>query len=193
MSVAAIVLAAGLSRRFGEQDKLLAKIDGEPLIRRAARLALRSRCERVHLVTRAGAHELEAALLGLPVVCCANPDFTSGIGSTIAVGIASLPSDVAGALILPADMPWMDAALLDRLIASFETTGATAVTYPVTTTGEQRNPVIWPRSFFPALRELTTDSGAKGLIPSTPGRRIEVEVAREEVFRDVDEPGDLPR
>lgn len=193
MSVAAIVLAAGLSRRFGEQDKLLAMIDGEPLIRRAARLALRSHCKRVHVVTRLGAKELEAALLGLPVVRCANPDFAAGIGSSIAAGIASLPPDVAGALILPADMPWLDAALLDRLIASFETSGATAVTYPVTTTGAQRNPVIWPRSLFPALTELKADRGAKGLIPSTPGSRIEVEVAQEEVFRDIDAPEDLPR
>lgn len=193
MSVAAIILAAGLSRRFGASDKLLAEIDGEPIIRRVTRIALNSRCACVHVVIRPGAQEIEAALQGLPVVHCTNPNFADGIGSSIATGVRSLPPDVSGALILPADMPWLDWSLLDRLIGAFDASGMAKVTYPVSRAGKQRNPVIWPRAFFAQLSELDADKGGKELIPRSPDHRIEVETAHEFVFRDIDRPEDLLR
>ena len=64
MRVAAVVLAAGGSRRLGEPKQLL-RLSGQPLVRRAALAALGSRAERVLVVTGARAREVEAALAGL--------------------------------------------------------------------------------------------------------------------------------
>ena len=92
MKVDCIVLAAGLSRRFGETDKLLVEVGGQPLIRRAATCALNTRCNRVVVVTGKDAAQISSALNGLAVTLCPNSAHTDGIGSSISAGIASLPA-----------------------------------------------------------------------------------------------------
>lgn len=192
MNIACIILAAGLSRRFGEADKLLVEVGGKPLIWHAARCALNSRCNSVVVVTKPDAARRISALDGLAVSFCPNTNYANGIGSSISAGIASLAADIDGALILPADMPWMESGLIDRLIAEFEGCGGKAVVYPTTATGEQRNPVLWPRSEFRSLLNLNADQGARGLIASRPVDRIEVKVANDAIFRDIDTPDDIP-
>ena len=191
MPVACLVLAAGQSTRFGAANKLLAEIDGRPVIHHVVREALASRSTGVNVIIQPDSEPITSALAGLSVTHCVNRDFTSGIGSSIATGIRSLPRKITGALILPADMPWMRARVLDELIAAFENSGSGHVTIPITAAGEQRNPVLWPRSYFAALSKLQEDQGAKPLIPKDPDRCQKVIIGDERVFLDVDTPGDL--
>lgn len=191
MAVACLILAAGQSARFGNTDKLLAEIDGRPLIRHAVDEALASRSRDVHVIVQPDSVLLDKALAGLPVTRCINRDFASGIGSSIAVGVRSLAQDVSGALILPADMPWMTAEVLDALITAFEFTGGSLVTLPITAEGEQRNPVLWPKSYFKELCGLHADHGAKHLIPTGPEKLQKIEILDEAGFQDVDTPDDL--
>ena len=191
MPIACLILAAGLSTRFGTANKLLAEIDGRPVIHHVVREALASRSTGVHIIVQPDSEPITSALDGFPVIHCTNRNFISGIGSSIATGIRSLPGDITGALILPADMPWMRARILDALIAAFENSGSRHVTIPVTAAGEQRNPVLWPRSYFMALSKLHADQGAKPLLPKDPDRCQKVIIGDELVFLDVDTPGDL--
>ena len=191
MPVACLILAAGQSARFGNTDKLLAEIDRRPLIRHAVDEALASRSRDVHVIVQPDSVLLDKALAGLPVTRCINRDFASGIGSSIAVGVRSLAQDVSGALILPADMPWMTAEVLDALITAFEFTGGSLVTLPITAEGEQRNPVLWPKSYFKELCGLHADHGAKHLIPTDPEKLQKIQILDEAGFQDVDTPDDL--
>ncbi len=191
MLVACIVLAAGQSTRFGAANKLLAEIDGRPVIHHVVSEALASRSTSVHVIIQPDSERITSALAGLPVTHCINRDFTCGIGTSIATGIRSLPHEITGALILPADMPWMRALVLDELIAAFENSGCRHVTIPITAAGEQRNPVLWPRNYFAALSKLHADQGAKPLIPKAHDRCQKVIIGDELVFLDVDRPSDL--
>ena len=197
-AIACIVLAAGLSRRFGSTDKLLAEIDGSPIIHRTVHSAcltdVQTGALKVYVVTppKQTAPKLGEALMALDVEIIENPNHKAGIGSSISAGIQRLPESVVGALILPGDMPFMTATVLTRLTRVFWTGGARRVIVPVTALGEQRNPVLWPRAWFPKLRRLNADKGAKSLIPGDPADRRDIVIEHEDVFRDIDRPMDLP-
>ena len=101
----AIVLAAGRSSRMGGPNKLLAGFDGVPLVRRTVDTVVGAVPGSVTVVTGHQAERIEEALAGLDVRIVHNPDHADGLSSSLKAGISSLPVDVAGALIVLADMP----------------------------------------------------------------------------------------
>src|SRR5262245_7699568 len=102
--VAAIVLAAGRSSRMGPQNKLIADIAGKPMVRRVAETALASAARPVLVVTGHMAAEVGAALSGLDVTPVANPDYATGLASSLKAGIRAVPAGCDGALVLLGDM-----------------------------------------------------------------------------------------
>ena len=117
VKIAALALAAGRSSRFaaaGGQGatKLAAPIAGKPLARYAAEAALASSARPVIVVTGHAQEAVATALQGLPLEFVHNPDFASGLASSLRTGLAALPPDVAGAIVLLADMPAVTPALL---------------------------------------------------------------------------------
>jgi len=118
--IAALVLAAGRSTRMGGPNKLLAEIAHRPLVRIAAEAALASRAKPVIVVAGHQRSEVEKVLAGLPVEIVHNPDFADGLGTSVRAGIAAVPAEVDGAIVLLGDMPQVDARLIDRLIAAFD-------------------------------------------------------------------------
>ena len=190
-NVTAILLAAGRSRRFGPDDKLMAELDGTPIILKTLNALTESRCQAVHVIVAPDNRPLIELLKGQPVTIVPNPQAHAGLGNSIATGIASLADEVTGALILPGDMPWMTSAFINRLVEAFGAENGQKVTVPITIEGEQRNPIIWPRSDFAELRDLSGDRGAKKLIPSDPAQRLEVPAQDAGIFQDIDTHSDL--
>ncbi|HYA72186.1 MAG TPA: nucleotidyltransferase family protein [Roseiarcus sp.] len=194
--IGAIVLAAGRSSRFraeGGEDvsKLVAVLDGKPLVRHAAEAALASRARPVVVVTGHAREAVEAALAGLPLLFAHNADFASGLASSLKAGVAALPSGVAGALVLLGDMPRIKAPLLDRLIGAFAARPFALAAAPVYA-GRRGNPVLLARALFPALARLEGDEGARRLLSEAdPQRIVEVEVESDGVTLDIDTPGEL--
>jgi molybdenum cofactor cytidylyltransferase len=104
--------------------------------------------------------------------------------------LGALSSDIDGALILLGDMPETEVGVLRSLMAAF--TDASAICVPVRH-GRRGNPVLWGRSYFAEMLELTGDAGAKPLMTRHAAHFIEVDVATESIFNDVDAPEDLVR
>jgi molybdenum cofactor cytidylyltransferase len=86
VSVAALVLAAGRGSRFGQEPKLLAELEGKPLVRHVAEAALASRAEPTLVVTGHRADAIGAALRDLPVALRHNPDYADGLSTSLRQG-----------------------------------------------------------------------------------------------------------
>jgi molybdenum cofactor cytidylyltransferase len=181
--IAALLLAAGSSRRMGETNKLIATIGGRPLVRIAAEAALGSEAATLTVVTGHAPGDVEAALAGLDFVRVHNPDFAGGLSTSLRAGVASLPPDVDGVVILLADMPAISSENVDRLIEAFRPEGIVVPGFA----GQRGNPVLWSRRFFPELMAVAGDTGGRRLIEAHREAVTEVELGAA-VALDVDTP-----
>jgi molybdenum cofactor cytidylyltransferase len=188
--VGLIVLAAGRSTRMGGDNKLLCDVGGEPMVRRVAATALASRARPVHVVVGHQGAQVKAALAGLDVTCIDNPDYASGLSSSLKAGIASLPKQLVGALVVLGDMPSIHVADLERLLEVFDAAAARAIVVPVHN-GQRGNPVLWPADLFAQLMQLAGDAGARQLFASHAERIAEVTLEHAAVLMDVDTPESL--
>jgi molybdenum cofactor cytidylyltransferase len=184
--IAAIVLAAGLSSRMG-RNKLLAELNGKPLLRHAVEAASKSSADPVIVVTGNEGEKVAAALAGLKVETVVNHDYANGLSTSLKAGIAALPADYDGTLVLLGDMPGVTSALLDRMIAAFSPADGRAICV-ATHGGKRGNPVLWARRFFPEILALEGDSGAKPLIAANGELVCEVEAADDGPLADIDTP-----
>lgn len=189
MRIAAVLLAAGASTRYGPQNKLLATLQGKALVRHAAEQLAAAGLADIVAVTGPDAQQIAAALAGLPVRFTANPRFADGMGRSIAAGIAALGQGVDGALIVPGDMPNIRPALIAELVAAFSAHGGERAVFPVTSGGRQSPPVLWPRSLFAELAGLDGPQGGKVILQRSGG--IAVPVADAGLLTDIDTPDDL--
>ena len=185
--IAAVVLAAGRSTRMGGPNKLLAEIARRPLVRIVAEEALASRADPVIIVAGHQRAEVEKALAGLRVRIVHNPDFAEGLGTSLRAGIAAVPADSDAAIVCLGDMPQVDAALMNRLIAAFDPDRGALVVVP-TFEGKRGNPVLWSRRFFPDLMAIEGDVGARHLIGRYSEAVAEVTVEGKAALIDVDTP-----
>jgi molybdenum cofactor cytidylyltransferase len=186
-NIPAVVLAAGRSTRMGGPNKLLAEIGGRPLVRIAVEQALASHAKPVIVVTGHERERVEAALKSLPVQFVHNPDFAQGLGGSVRTGIAAVPAAADGAIVCLGDMPQVDAALIDRLIAAFAPEQGALAVVP-TSEGQRGNPVLWSRRFFADLMAIEGDVGARNLINRYGEAVVEVPVTSKGALVDVDTP-----
>jgi len=188
-ALGAVLLAAGASERFGPDNKLLAKIGGQPMVRRATAALLGAGCiSEMIVVTGHDASAVEGALDGLKVRFVFNADWRDGMGGSIALGVSKLAATLDGAAIVPGDMPFLTPNVIERLGAKFQERDGTSIVFPTTPAGEQRNPVIWPHRFFGLLEGLTGPEGGKGLLAELPNSCNAVLIEDEKVLADIDAP-----
>ena len=197
-ALAAILLAAGSSRRYGTDNKLLATIDGVPLVRRVA-LALASFAFREIIVVTghddtAITHAL-APVIG-PLRFVHNPRHSDGMGRSIAVGMAAVSATIIGVLIAQADMPDVDADLIARLCQRFRAAGGDRITAPwIADTdhsgGRTGNPVVWPARLFADFGALDGDRGGKALVEAAGASVERVIITTTAAAIDIDTPAQL--
>ena len=185
-AIAALILAAGESRRMGGANKLLATFDGRPLVRIAAEAALASRVGSVTVVTGHDAAAIEAALDGLSVRLVHNPDYAGGLSTSLRTGIRGLPAGIDGVVVMLADMPEVGPAVVDRLIDAYRPENHAEIVVPVWA-GRRGNPVLWGARFFADLAAVAGDSGGRQLIRRNGELVVEIEMGAA-VTRDVDTP-----
>jgi molybdenum cofactor cytidylyltransferase len=183
--IAAVVLAAGRSTRAGEVNKLLAPIDGTPMVACTVSRVQESQASPIIVVTGHEADRVRAALAERQVQFTHNPDFAEGMATSIVAGIKSLPDDVDGVLICLGDMPALGAGDINRLIAAFEGDPGHGIFAPLAG-GRRGNPVLFAARFFPELQSLRGDSGAKAVIAAHGDDVAEVPMAGAGTLVDLD-------
>jgi molybdenum cofactor cytidylyltransferase len=185
-TIAAVVLAAGRSRRMAPHNKLLIPDRaGKPMIARVVDAVLSSGARPVVVVTGNAADDIRAALGARPVTFVHAAAFASGLSASLHTGIAALPESVPAALVCLGDMPLVTGRILDRLIAAYDPDEGRLIVVP-TCRGEIGNPVLWDRRFFADILALEGDAGARSLLRRHAEQVFEVEVGDDAVLRDFD-------
>jgi CTP:molybdopterin cytidylyltransferase MocA len=190
MPVAAIILAAGESRRLGQPKQLLA-YRGESLLARAIRLADEAGASPVLVVLGANYATIRAAIDSSNSIPVHNDRWRQGIASSIEAGVRALSlcaPEADGVLLMGCDQPRLTADHLRALIAAFEGQAA-AVIAASSYAGVQAAPAVFPRATFGGLRALRGDRGARSVIESAPCPVVAREFPGGEV--DIDSPEDL--
>ena len=150
--VAGILLAAGTSSRMGS-NKLLFELEGESVLRGAARRALAGGVSPLLVVLGHEADRAEQELSGLPCRVVVNPEYEQGINSSLKTGVAALPAEAAAAVVMLADMPFVTPEMIAGLIARYHATEAPLVISDYE--GVNAPPMLYDRSLFAELLAMT--------------------------------------
>jgi molybdenum cofactor cytidylyltransferase len=186
--IAAVVPAAGLSTRFGSR-KLIADVGGVPLLERTLASLLQAAVEPVVVVVRDGeVFDAVPSLADARVVTVVNPDPTRGMFSSIQTGLALAGGDVV--LVLPADMPFVPASIVEAIAGRAIATGSVVVPEH---DGRRGHPIAMPRSLCDRLLTLEATISLKDGLARLGQSTVRLEVADAGVLHDVDVPADLAR
>lgn len=163
MTVAALILAAGRSTRFGADNKLLAMLEGRPLLQHVIEAVSQAGFAPPLVVT---GHEAEAVAAiakanGAGVIH--NSGYAEGLSTSLKVGIAALPAACEAALVLLGDMPRVKPDTLKALRDAAQANPQAMAVIPAFR-GEWGNPVLLRSALFPAVMALTGDQGARKLL-----------------------------
>jgi len=188
---AAVILAAGQSRRMGETNKLTIEVDGKPMARHAIDAVRAAGADPVIVVTGYDADEVQAAL-GNDVTYVHNPDHAGGLSTSLRVGINAVPHSCDGALVALGDMPRVRPEDIRQIIRAHDPDEGHVICVP-TWQGKRGNPVLWDRRFFDDMAALGGDIGAKHLIGENANLVVEVPIEDDGVVLDVDSPDALSR
>ncbi|MCB1742021.1 MAG: NTP transferase domain-containing protein, partial [Gammaproteobacteria bacterium] len=185
--VAAVVLAAGQSRRMGIRNKLLEPVDGKPMLLHVLDTLAASAVDEVVVVTGHEAERVTELLGDRKLRVVHNPAYAEGLSTSLCAGLASLSDDVDAALVVLGDMPRLGAGEVDKLIAAFDPDEGRRICVP-TVDGKRGNPVLWGREFFAQILQVRGDTGARHLIGEHDEVVCEVEMSGVGTLLDVDTP-----
>ncbi|WP_227377703.1 nucleotidyltransferase family protein [Haladaptatus halobius] len=187
-TVVGVLLAAGTSSRFGSPNKLLRKLDGVPVVRRAAWTLTASSVNKVIVVLGYNDALVADILATVEKSVVHNPHYEEGQGTSVAQGALAAEDVGADAAVFHlGDMPCVDSQTVDALVDAYEKTDATIVV--PTYDGERGNPVLFDASHFETLQRLKGDDGGRLLFKANPIERVPVNDPG--IHLDVDTPEDL--
>jgi molybdenum cofactor cytidylyltransferase len=186
-SIAAILLAAGASRRLGRPKQLL-DVAGQPLVAHAVKQAIDLCDAGLVVVTGAAGDQVAAALAGFSFVRVHNPDAAEGMGSSIRHGVLASAADADGILLLVCDQPAVDQGHLMTLIDTWRQSPAQVVAARYADTSGV--PAIFPASYRARLAALEGQSGARAILAEADNV---IHVDMPAAAFDVDTPADVER
>ncbi len=159
--LAILILAAGRSSRMQGTDKLLLDVDGVPLLRHIATEGVNTGLPVMVTVPATGAEARRAVLRDLPVTCVTVADPDAGMAASMASGIAALPTESTGVLLVLGDMPDLTTTDMRALADAFD--GST-ILRATDVDGVPGHPVVFPARLFDAIKRLSGDQGAQSLL-----------------------------
>lgn len=155
-----LVLAAGGSQRLGQFKQLL-RIGDETLLHRVCRQA-QDICPQVTVVLGAESALMTEAIIDLPLARIINPDWSSGMASSLRAGILALPATADAVLVLLCDQPAITEKHLQALVTHWQQQPDSIIAAAYA--GIRGVPAIFPRARFPDLLSLSGDTGARALL-----------------------------
>ena len=199
-SIIAVVLAAGLSRRMGEQNKLLLTIGSQTMIEKVVDTVLQSNVEETIVVLGHEAIKIQRVLRGKSVKMLKNTLYQFGMTTSIKAGIQVASTDVAGYMIVLGDLAQIEVSELNLMIEAFgaaiedekqgqEEEEKTPIVIP-TFEGKRGNPVIFSVHFREVILKHSEMNGCKGIVEANEEQVIEVEMSQDHILKDIDTPED---
>ena len=192
MIISATILAAGGSSRMENENKLLLPFQESLVINQVCNTILNSGLKPVIVVTVFEHKKIEKALPKSIDQIIHNPEWEDGMAGSIYAGMSILPDTVDGNMIVLGDMPLLTTHTLNRLIEQFCVHEGKQIIYPVYS-GQQANPVIFPRKYFSEILSSTEDRGCKKVLIQYPDDAVEVLIDSDEVILDCDTKDDYFR
>ena len=190
-STAGIVLAAGMSQRFGQTKQLL-RLQDKYLLEWVLDAALASRLSKIVLVL---GHEHERIMqkLGSRIIrprlqVVINERYAEGQSHSLRAGLFVVHQQVSSVMFLLGDQPRVQSATIDYLLDCFRQSPK-SICVPVYR-GKRGNPTIFDRSMFGKLMAIEGDIGARTIIREHPNCILKVEVDGPECLADIDIPSD---
>ncbi len=192
-SIGAIILAAGQSTRMGSSNKLLADVDGKPMVQHVADAISACGFDKTIVVTGHEEEKVRDALSSYSFDFAHNEHFAEGLSSSLKTGIKAFQKKaphIDGVVVCLGDMPKITQEHLSSLVTAFSPDQAQQIVVP-THNGKRGNPVLWAANFFSEILELKGDVGARSLIGQHEESLVEVPLQTDAIFLDIDTPAAL--
>jgi CTP:molybdopterin cytidylyltransferase MocA len=183
--LAAIILAGGESRRMGKPKALL-EFRGHTFLENLLEVTRHPRVECQRVVLGATADEILARVVLPAEVGVINANWRRGQLSSLQAGLRNLPAGTEGAIVCPVDHPLVSAALVAKLIASFDTSRG-AITLPVYK-GRRGHPVIFRATLYEELLAADAEIGARAVVRAHRDATVEVPADEEAVILNLNDP-----
>ncbi len=190
--VTVVVLAAGMSERMGDVNKLLIEVDGEVMIRRTVKLYLSLNLGKVLVVVGHQQAMIRSALSGLDVDFVDNPLFEQGQLSSIRRGLRALSECCELVLIALADLPFLTAADIERVLQSFDCSEGKTILVPYFK-GQRGNPLLLKANQAREADDQGVHLGCRKLIDKHPQKVQRLDVDNHHYTSDLDTPEDVLR
>ncbi len=189
--IAGVLLAAGMSTRMGTNKLFLSLGNGDTVLGRALATGFAAGLDPLLVVVGHEAERVSAALRGTAARPVLNPDYARGQNTSLRAGIAAVPDGAAAAVVLLADMPLVDAAMIRTLLGRWRESGAPLA---VSRYGGEvvAPPIVYGAPLFGELRSLRDDACGKSVIKRHRGDEVTVDWPAERLT-DLDVPEDLAR
>jgi molybdenum cofactor cytidylyltransferase len=188
--ICAVVLAAGLSRRMGTQ-KLLLPFGGKTVVAHIVDQIIASAVDEVHVVVGHQGRRVSRELSDRSVSVVTNPDYTSGMLSSVRCGLAALGRQCRAVLVVLGDQPSVTSKLIDRMVQSFAATEK-QILVPFYD-GRRGHPVLFSANYRDEILTQYDDVGLRGLLQAHPEEVFELSVSSSAVLSDMDCPEDYQR
>jgi molybdenum cofactor cytidylyltransferase len=186
----AMILAAGVSRRMG-QPKLLLPFGKKTIIETIVDSVVSSKVEGTLVVLGSEREKIEEKIRNFPVRSAFNPDFRSGMLSSVLCGIKALPIETRAIVIVLGDQPSVSKQTIDRIVDEYQKTGK-GIVLPVYKK-ERGHPVLIDMKYREEVESLSPDIGLRGTVYSHPEDILEVDVDTISVLQDIDDEEDYKR
>jgi molybdenum cofactor cytidylyltransferase len=183
--VSAILLAAGEARRMSRLKQLM-PLGSSTMVEQTIDNLLASRIDEIVVVLGYKAEEVKKRIGGRPVKIAINPEYSQGMGTSIAAGLKIVDSRAGAVMLALADQPFVDSPTIDRLIEEFQAHDK-GIAIPVYR-GRRGHPIIFSIEYKAPLSGLTSDVGGREIIREHPEDVLEVAVDCEGIIIDIDTP-----
>jgi len=188
--ICAVVLAAGLSRRMGAQ-KMLLPFAGKTVVAHIVDQIIASTVDEVHVVVGHEGRRVRRELSDRPVSVVTNPDYKSGMLSSVRCGLSALGRQCRAVLVVLGDQPSITSKLIGQMVQSFAATEK-QILLPFYD-GRRGHPVLFSADYRDEILTQYDDVGLRGLLHAHPDEVFELSVSSSAVLSDMDCPEDYQR